>query len=143
MNFYLLSFLITLLSIPDKCDSDPKVKINYPAFDNRGCAVVINVADNYKRYITLPLLNESLTISKDLVSKDSIYSIRVPDEINLPSIFFSSEELQIQKIPNPDSMAKAIIKQYKYYNVDIEDIEVKKIKNVDKIDISRLSFKRK
>jgi hypothetical protein len=143
MNFYLLSILLILSTILDNCKYDSKVKINYPVSDNKECVVAINVSEDYKNYISHPLEKETLTISKNLLSEDSIYSIKVADEINLPSLFFSSEELQIQKTPNTDSMARAIIKQYKYYKVDIEDIEVKKIKNKDNVEISRLSFKMK
>lgn len=115
----------------------------FPIMDTADCALEIELSSEYRKFIKMPIQDDTVFISKYYLGEhDTTFSIKIPDSLELPSIFITSEQLQPQKTPNPDSLSSAIVKQYLYYQVDIDSIEISPLKMKIAM-VSKLSFKLK
>jgi hypothetical protein len=139
--YKLLVFLFLVTSACAVSQKGKFIKMSFAVLDKNDCKVEFEISDRYRKLLKNQLVNNKLDISKELLcASDTIFIIRVPDSMAVPTIFITSEFLQINKTPIPDSLSQYIIKQYKYYKTEIKDISITSMKTVEKVDVSKLSF---
>lgn len=140
-HFLFFYLIIMCIAIPDIIKGQ-SINVYFPVNDTTNCGIEFNLPNDYGKFIPHNIKGKILNISKDYLRRnDSIFLIKVPDTINLPSLFLTSEQLQNKKTPVPDSLSNYIVRQYQYHKVKITEVKIEQLFTQGKMEISKLSFK--
>lgn len=138
----MLKYLLIVTISCAACINRPVIKLVYPTLDAKNCKIAIELPADYEKLIQEQLQNNSLEVSKEfLYENDTLFLIKTIDSPTLSSIFITSEFLQIKKTPVPDSLANYIVRQYKYYKTEIENVKISPLRTKENVLVSKLSFK--
>lgn len=139
--YKLLALLLIVTSACAVGQKEKFIKISFAVLDKNDCKLEFDISSDYMNLMKNRLEKNKLDISREfLYANDTIFFITVPDSMEVPAFFITSEFLQIKKTPNPDSLSRSIVKQYQYYKTEIKDVVISPLITNKKFDVSKLSF---